>query len=114
MAKYKDESIEQQPSGRLTPREFAFATPQDLGGVADYRQFCESVGLEPIAEGWGFLHCEDEKGHHVTLLTPDVEYQRMLISAPASLRVGLQVPAGKYPLRRNGWPDEWWMQPLVR
>jgi hypothetical protein len=57
--------------------------------------------------GWGTLLCEDEDGNHVTLLTTDIEYQRLLVEAPGAVLGSLEVPADKYPLRRAGWPDEW-------
>lgn len=93
----------------LAPREFSFATPADLDGPGNYRRFCRAAGLPPISGGWGFLHCTDEHGQHVTAVTSDVAYQRMLTEANATpgALAELEIPAEKYPQVRDGWPDEW-------
>ncbi|MGO8959397.1 MAG: hypothetical protein ACLQFR_18825 [Streptosporangiaceae bacterium] len=93
----------------LTPREYSFATPTDLGGQESYRRFCQAVGLEAIDGGWGFIHCTDQAGLHYTTVTSDVDYQRMLVEAnnTPSLLAGLEISTEKYPRKRRGWPSEW-------
>jgi hypothetical protein len=93
--------------GPMTPREFAFATPADLGGRSTYRRFCQLVDLQPIPDGWGFLLCEDTDGQHWTMVTADVDYLRLLINAPGTVLPKLEIPPGKFPTKRAGWPDEW-------
>jgi hypothetical protein len=89
-----------------TPVEFSFATSAELGGVVNYRHFCRVAGLHPISGGWGMLHCVGGDGKHVTHVTTDVEYLRALVQA-GPLAGGLEIPVGKFPLSREGWPDEW-------
>lgn len=94
----------------MTPREYSFATPADLGGQGNYRRFCRVAGLRPISVGWGLLHCVDEDGRHLTAVTSDVPYLRMLVEADLvipELLADLVIPAEKFPLVRAGWPDEW-------
>jgi hypothetical protein len=91
----------------MRPREYAFATPADLGGTGNYRRFCRAVGLAAVPDGWGFLLCEDEDGKRVTRLTADVAYLRMLFEASNVVLAELEVPAEKFPNSRQGWPDEW-------
>lgn len=88
----------------FTPLRYSLATPADFGGTAGYQRFCRAVGLDAISGGWGFLHCEDDVGDRWTLLTTDVGYLRMLARAgPARL----DIPAGKFPRWREGWPEDW-------
>lgn len=92
----------------FTPREYSFATPQDLGGKAPYRIFCSVVGLEPVEGGYGFLHGEYDRGRRATRVTTDVDYLRMLVEAEGADALGdLELPADKFPMERDGWPDEW-------
>ena len=91
----------------MTPREYAFATPNELGGPGNYRRFCRAVGLQPVPDGWGFLLCEDPDGEHRTRMTADVTYLRMLLEAPDTVLTKLVVPADRFPNTRPGWPDEW-------
>jgi hypothetical protein len=92
---------------RMTPREYAFATPADLGGRGNYRRFCRSVGLHPDPGGWRFLMCEATDGAHWTRVTADVEYLRMLVAAPNTTLAELEIPAEKFPRTRAGWVDDW-------
>lgn len=93
----------------LMPREFSFATPSDLGGMANYQLFCRIADLEPIDGGWAFLHCVDETGKRITAVTSDISYQQMLVTAAATpdALASLEIPATKYPMKCDGWPDEW-------
>ncbi len=91
----------------LTPREFAFATPADLGGKAVYRTFCRAVDLPASPGGYGLLLAEDDDGQRWTLASPDVAYVRMIAKAGADALSDLTIPAEKFPVRRVGWPDEW-------
>lgn len=36
----------------LTPQGIAFATPDDLGDLTNYRRFCRAAGLNPVPPGW--------------------------------------------------------------
>ncbi|MFC9429269.1 hypothetical protein [Streptomyces sp. NPDC056987] len=90
----------------LTPREFAFATPADLGGTGPYRRFCRAAGLTIVPDGYGLLLADDEHGNHKTLLTGDVEYVRAIAAAGPETLANLSLPAEKF-LTRDGWPDDW-------
>jgi hypothetical protein len=89
------------------PLEYSFATPAALGGHRNYRLFCKRVGLPATRRGYGFLHCVDNGGFHVTRLTEDVHYLRWLIQIGPQARAGLVIPPSKFPRKRLGWPDEW-------
>jgi len=92
----------------LTPREYAFATPQDLGGRAGYRSFCKAVGLKPAEGPYGFLLCEDDDAQRWTAVTTDVDYLRLLVDGErAGALADLEMPADKFPVKRAGWPDDW-------
>ncbi|WP_432021501.1 caspase, EACC1-associated type [Streptomyces sp. 1222.5] len=103
--------------GGLTAREYAFASPDDLGGADAYRTFCNNVGL-PVAEGgYGMLLAETSSGGRVTALTRDIGYVRNLAifaKAPGFL-AETEIPAEKFPIKRAGWPDDWKLQqtPLI-
>ena len=91
----------------MTPREYSFATVEALGNESRYRHFCERARLDPRAEGWGLLHCEDHDGERWTL-AGDPEYMRTLVAGQDAGRlVELQVPRDRFPVKREGWPDEW-------
>jgi hypothetical protein len=79
----------------MTPKEYAFFDSA----------LAPLMGL-PEQE-WGALFCTDEHGHRWTLLTADVVFWRMLVKAPDRVRAGIEIPRGKFRLRRPGWPDEW-------
>lgn len=95
----------------LTPREFSFATPEDLGGDRTYQRLCRAANLDPIPGGWGLLHCtRNEDGARVTLATRDVDYVRLLATgAKVNAIVGLAIPDGKFTEQRDGWPDPDWL-----
>jgi hypothetical protein len=92
---------------KLVPCEHSFITPEALGGQETYKRLCGLVGLTPVPNGYGALHCidKDDANKHWTLVTTDVEFVRGLVGREISK--ALQVPAGKFRLRREGWPDEW-------
>jgi hypothetical protein len=92
----------------ITPREFAFATPADLGSRANYRRFCKLTGLPDVPDGYGLLLADDESGARFTLATADVEYVRMLAEAASTpeLLANLELPSGKF-MTQAGWPDDW-------
>ncbi|MFD4788880.1 hypothetical protein ACFWN1_17855 [Streptomyces sp. NPDC058459] len=90
----------------LTPKEFAFATPQDLGGTAAYRRVCKVAGLNPVPDGYGMLLATDENGDKYTLVTGDVEYVRAIAEAGTETLASLELPPDKF-LNRAGWPDDW-------
>ncbi|HEX2298489.1 MAG TPA: hypothetical protein VHH34_08240 [Pseudonocardiaceae bacterium] len=96
----------------LTPREFSFATPADLGGTANYRRLCQVARLDPIPGGWGLLHCtRNDNGARVTLATEDVDYVRLLATgAKRDAIAGLTIPDGKFTQQRDGWPDPDWLR----
>ncbi len=93
----------------LTAKEFAFATPADLGGRVFYRRFCRAANLAPVPDGYGMLFVVDEAGARLTLLTADVEYVRMFLAAPQAVvdRLELTGEAAAKFLCRDGWPDDW-------
>ena len=91
----------------LTLLEYALATPDDLGGHTQYRDFCRIAHLTPISNGYGLLLCQDDNGLRWTLFTSDVEYVRVLAAADVAVLRGLEIPQSKFPGRRQGWPDEW-------
>jgi hypothetical protein len=91
-------------------QEYAFATPDDLGGQDGYRSWCAAAGLPAVENGYGVLMIEDAFGRRETRLTEDVEYLRTLVTAARTngeLVAGLNIPPGVFPLQRDGWPDEW-------
>lgn len=90
----------------LTPREFAFATPKDLGGTGNYRRFCRAAALAPVPDGYGMLLAVDDAGNRHTLVTGDVEYVRAIADASAEVLADLDIPESKF-MRREGWPDDW-------
>lgn len=94
-----------RPTGNLTPREFAFLTPEDLG--SDYEAACRGAGLAVTEQGWGFLLCEDEQGAHWSAITDDPDYLRQLIGVSEGVLDGLAIPPDMYDRTRRGWPDEW-------
>lgn len=96
----------------LTPREFSFATPADLGGFRNYQRLCQVAKLEPIPGGWGLLHCtHNDTGARVTLATEDVDYVRLLATgAKTDAIAGLMIPEGKFTQQRDGWPDPDWLR----
>jgi hypothetical protein len=95
--------------GELTPREYALLTPEALGGLKQYRDFCRTTGLTPTPNGYGLLFCEQSDGSHVTVATEDLEYWHLLRNAADTpdLLGGVAIPPGKFRWRRPGWPDEW-------
>lgn len=91
-----------------TAREYAFATPKDLGGTGAYRRFCRAAGLVESSAGWGMLFVTDEDGKHWTTITSDVEYVRLLVEGEnAGALAELEIPPDKFSRVREGWPDEW-------
>lgn len=81
-------------AARLTPREYAIASP-DLAAA---------MGLD--AREYGVLMCERDAGHRVTLLG-DADHTRMLIRSSPSVRAGLEIPSQRYPIELDGWPADW-------
>ena len=79
----------------LTPREYA-TMPPDIA---------VKVGLE--LREYAALFCVDSFGNHVTIIGEDVDYLEMLKAAPHAVLSNLDIPHGKFPLSRAGWPDEW-------
>lgn len=93
----------------MTPVEFSFATPEDLGNLSRFQRFAERVGLDKTHKaGYGFLHCTDEDGKRWTRVTQDVEYLKAIIEADGiGVLAKAELPADKFPHMREGWPDEW-------
>lgn len=89
----------------LTPREYAFATPDEMG-VRGCQTFCRRVGLPLTTAGYGLLLCTDEDGRHVTV-AGEPDFARMLRDAGDQVRSELTIPAESFPIARAGWPDEW-------
>lgn len=101
----------------ITPREFSYVTPGDLGGIEKFENVCAMAGLDPaggpnpLVVGYGFLHCADESGKHWTLVG-DPEYVRTLeAGASAGVLSSLSIAEDQFPLKRTGWPDEWVLKP---
>jgi hypothetical protein len=97
-------------------REYAFFTPELLGGEAAYRRVCAAAGVPPLPGGYGVIHSEDSEGRQVTALTRDLDFLRMLLDTQAKVITGdldyeairgMRVPPEKFPIVRAGWPDEW-------
>jgi hypothetical protein len=100
-------AVPPRPRGsRLTPREYALATPSDLGSLAEYRSFCVRAGLDPRPDGYGLLMCEDAAGNRITAVD-DVDYTKAMVDAGHAVLSGMQIPVGRFQMRRPGWPDEW-------
>lgn len=91
----------------MTTYEFSFLTPKEMGGQGKYRRACRVIGLYPATDGYGFAHCKDENGVKWTLITTDVEYWRMAVTVKPDGLADLELPADKFPRKREGWPDEW-------
>jgi hypothetical protein len=86
--------------------EYSILTRDELG--TDYEYVCAVFQLDPTEEGWGFLHCMTDDERRVTAVTDDVAYLEMLIAANGtSALANLEIPEGKFPYEREGWPDEW-------
>ena len=82
----------------LTIHEYAFADPAQSW----------AVGLEEREHG--MLFCVDEDGKRWTAVTDDADYVRLIRAAcevdlPAN--TDLELPLDKFPIRREGWPDDW-------
>ena len=90
----------------LTPREYAFATPTDLGGTAAYKRVCRAARLTPVPDGYGLLLAVDENGNRYTLAAADVDYVRAIAEAGPEALAALEIPAEKF-LTRDGWPGDW-------
>ncbi len=72
----------------MKPVEWSFLTREKCG--TDYEYVCAVAQLEPTDEGWGFLHCIDDNGAHMTAVTDDPGYLEVIVSAngtPADSRV---------------------------
>jgi hypothetical protein len=89
-------------------REYSFLTPTKMGGRRNYEKVCDVAGLAPIPGGYGLLHCDDSNGEHLTYMTADPDYLKLLISRPIE---DWDIPETtfqtKFPFKRQGWPDEW-------
>jgi hypothetical protein len=90
----------------LTPVGYSIATPGHLG-IYDYDRLCTGGSIHPTGAGWGFQHCVNDAGEHVTLITPDVGYVQSVIEAGVESLTGLAVPSTKFTMQRPGWPEEW-------
>ena len=78
----------------LTPQEHAIADPATS----------KAIGLD--AKEHGLLLCTDERGERWTVIG-DAEYVRTLADAPQHVLADLNLPAGLFPVKRQGWPDDW-------
>jgi hypothetical protein len=85
----------------MTPREYAVLP---AAGAAALGVPLEPLGYPPEV---GFLFCETDTGEHVTIMTGDAEYVRLLGNCNAEQIVELVIPEDKFPLQRAGWSDEW-------
>jgi hypothetical protein len=90
----------------LRPHSYAIATPERLGAEV-YYTLCRRAHVDPVPDGYGLLLCEDEQGARWTLITRDIEYVRALSTTDPDVVNGLQIPKGKFPLLRQGVPNEW-------
>jgi hypothetical protein len=78
----------------LHPRDFGFAdAPTSAAMGLDRREH-------------GMLLCIDATGARCTLVG-DADYVRLLMEAPEGVRSDLAIPPGKFPVRREGWPEDW-------
>lgn len=84
------------------------ATDADFYGAAGYLALCAVAGLEPTAEGYGFLLALDDDGRPYTAVTWDVDYVRLLLAAvEAGQARDIEVPAGKILGHIREWPWMW-------
>lgn len=92
----------------LTVKEYAFATPRELGGPSGYARFCRAAAVPTVPEGWALLLCEDEGGQRSTLATTDVAWVELLVTAQEhDVLAGTELPDHLVDWRRSGWPDTW-------
>lgn len=80
-------------------------TPREYLEVRDSGE-ARVMGLEWQGQPYGVLLCEDSSGGKFTLVTEDIAFHRMLTGASPDTRASLEIPPGKYPLVRPGWPGE--------
>lgn len=91
-------------------REYSFITPAEFPDAAEYRYLCRVAGLPPTPGGYGLLHVLDPQrsDSHVTLVSDDVMYVRLLAATPSSVLAGMEIPGELEKFKaRPGWPDEW-------
>jgi hypothetical protein len=63
------------------------------------------AGLE--ARPWGLVLCQDDAGGLVTLATQDLAWWGTLAGLDAAELAGVELPADRFGLRREGWPGDW-------
>lgn len=84
------------------------ATETDFYGPAAYLALCAVAGLQPTAEGYGFLLALDGDGKPYTAVLWDVEYVRLLLAAwEAGEARDVTVPAEKVIGHIQEWPWMW-------
>ncbi|MEU5661958.1 hypothetical protein [Streptomyces longwoodensis] len=84
------------------------ATETDFHGPAAYLALCAVAGLQPTAEGYGFLLALDGDGEPYTAVLWDVEYVRLLLSAwESGEERDVVVPAEKVVGYIREWPWMW-------
>ncbi|MFC4883739.1 hypothetical protein ACFPK5_00825 [Streptomyces beijiangensis] len=84
------------------------ATETDFHGPAAYLALCAVAGLQPTAEGYGFLLALGDDGEPCTAVTWDVDYVRLLLSAwEAGEARDLEVLAEKVIGHIREWPWMW-------
>jgi len=90
----------------MEPVEFSYITREQLG--EHYEKVCGVAGLDATDGGWGVLHCIDDYGQKVTMVTEDVPYLKLLVANNGTDALkNLTIPPGKFPLMKPGWPDDW-------
>ena len=90
----------------LKPVGYSVATPRALG-IHDYDRLCTGGSIHPTDGGWGFQHCVDDDGEHVTLITHDVGCIQGIIQGGNENLTALTTPPNKFTMSRPGWPEEW-------
>ena len=92
----------------LTVKEYAFATPRELGGTSGYARFCRVAAVPDVPEGWALLLCEDDAGRRSTVATADLGWVELLVTAQDhGVLAGTPLPEHKVDWSRPGWPDTW-------
>jgi hypothetical protein len=90
----------------LQGKEHAFATKKHLGAMR-YEGLCRLLRLPPTESGYGLIMVLDDDGKRWTVVTDDMTYFEMLVEGNTS-SVGLPaIPPEKFPVKREGWPDDW-------
>ncbi|MGK5553635.1 hypothetical protein ACSNOI_18645 [Actinomadura kijaniata] len=97
---------------RLLVKEYAFFTPDKLGGgQLGYENVCALCGLKPRPDGYGaLLLASVDTNQHATFVTWDTDWVRTVAEVAQQMAAGeITAEAGGMDLSPlyGGWPDEW-------